>query len=789
MIRSQSSISGWFSATRAVLCGLLVVASAFAAKTDFSTDWRFHLGDAAGAEAKDFSDAGWERVTAPHTARIEALVTNKTDKQQWEGICWYRKTFTPPPAAKGQVVLLRFEGAMNVAQVFINGEKRTESIDGYTPFVVDVSKEAASGAPITVALRLDNRANEITGPKKLDILDFHLYHGLYRTVSMIVKPAVHITDEIFENKPASGGVFVTYPHVSDNAATVSTQVHVRNAGAQGTKFSVATILRTLAGQQVASAELKDLELAPGADNAFVTKIEVPQPKLWSPQAPNLYYLDVTLTEGGKVFDSERVRIGIRRAELGPRGITLNGRKLFLRGVNRHQEYPYVGNAVPGNAQYRDAWKIKQAGFDYIRLSHYPHSREFMDACDELGLVVMDAILGWQYNPGTPAFRTNRVAASRALVRRDRNYACALFWELALNETAMKPDFISELHAVGHEEYPGDQMFTAGWVKGYDIKISARQHNSTREFKNAAFPCIVSEYGDWEYYAQNAGLNQDAWQNLGKAERNSRQLRGDGEVRMLQQATNLQEAHNDNRSTNALADGYWVMFDYNRGYAEDIEASGIMDIFRLPKFSYAFFRSQRDADEKIAGVIGGPMVEIASYWTEQSPLSARVFSNCEEVELFLNGRSLGRQKPDANRLSDNLAHPPFTFALPKFEPGELKAVAYRGGVTAAQHIVETPGAVKRLELTVDESGRPLASAGDLVFVYASLMDAKRSVVPTAKTPVTFHVDEGDAQLIGTNPIAAEAGIATVLLKTGHRKGAIKLRATCEGLETRLTVRAR
>lgn len=771
------SFTRWLAGLTAALS---LAAATFATTTDFSAEWRFHLGDVSGAEAAGFPDTKWETVAAPHAARLEALVTNKEEKQQWEGICWYRKTFTLPPEAAGQVVHLRFEGAMNYTELFVNGEKRAASIDGYTPFVADLSDLAKTNpkAPITIALKLDNRHNPAIGPKPLPVLDFHLYAGLYRTASLSIQPPLHITDEIFENRPASGGVFITYPKVSAAAATIATQVHVRNVAQKSARFTLATTLRDLAGAEVARIESPALALDSNADHAFGVQLEVPSPKLWSPQSPNLYFLDVTLAVDGTVVDSRRERIGIRRIELGARGITINGQKLLLRGVNRHQEYPYIGNALSAQAQYRDALKIKQAGFDFIRLSHYPQSPDFMAACDELGLITVESILGWQFNPGTPEFVANRIAAARALIRRDRNHASAVLWEVSLNETGMTPEFIAALQAAAHEEFPGDQMFTAGWVNGYDVKITARQHGSTKEFQNATFPCMVSEYGDWEYYAGNAGLNQESWGNLKESERNSRQLRGDGEVRLLQQATNLQEAHNENRGTQVFGDAYWVMYDYNRGYASDLESSGIMDIFRLPKFSFYFFQSQRDPAEGQAGLFGGPMVYAATWWTESSPLNVRVFSNCEEVELILNGHSLGRQKPDQNRLSGNLAHPPFTFHLERFEPGELKAVAYLHGKFAAEHTVKTPGKPARIELSADLSGRP-AGRGDVLFAYARIVDAAGTTVPTAKLPVTFSVD-GEAQLIGGNPIVAEAGIATILVKTGSHPGPFQLRATTGGL---------
>lgn len=775
-----------------LLAGLaagLLAACAQAITTDFSAGWRFHLGDAPGAEAPAFADSSWEKVAVPHPARLEALVTDKDAHQQWEGLCWYRKTFTLPRRSAGQVVQLRFEGAMNLAEVFVNGQKRAQSLDGYTPFVVDLSDLARDHVlePVTIALRLDNHASDLTGPKPLESLDFHLYHGLYRTVSLSIQPPLHLTDEIADNRPAAGGVFVTYPEISETSATIATQASVRNAATKPARFSVTATLRDLSGRELAHVDSPAAELPPGQTRDVSTRLTLASPKLWSPAEPNLYLLDVAVVSRGQVVDTKRERIGLRRAALQPGGLVLNGKKIFLRGVNRHQEHPYVGNALSANAQYRDAYRIKQAGFDYIRLSHYPQDPAFMAACDELGLVTMDAILGWQYNPGTPEFMANRLAASRALVRRDRNHPSTLFWELSLNETSMTPEFIAALHAAGHEEFPGDQMFTAGWMTGFDLKGTARQHGSTKEFADATFPAFVSEYGDWEYYAQNAGLNQEAWQNLQQVERTSRQLRGDGEVRLLQQATNLQEAHNDNRSTQALADGYWVMFDYNRGYAPDLESSGIMDIFRLPKFSYYFFQSQRDATEVRPGVFGGPMIFIASYWTAQSPTDVRIFSNGEEVELWLNGRSLGRQKPDQNRLTTHLAHPPFTFHVGKFEPGELHAAAYLAGKTVAEQVVRTPRAPHHLALDVDLSGRPLGRDGDLVFLHARVVDAAGTVVPDAALPVKFTVD-GDAQLIGDNPIAAEAGIASILLKTGTHAGQIRLHATAGALTGDIVVKA-
>ena len=241
--------------------------------------------------------------------------------------------------------------------------------------------------------------------------------------------------------------------------------------------------------------------------------------------------------------------------------------------------------------------------------------------------------------------------------------------------------------------------------------------------------------------------------------------------------NFQEAHNDNLKTTAFADSVWVMFDYNRGYADDLESSGVMDIFRLPKFSYWFFRSQRDANELIAGSPIGPMVFIANYWTPDSPLDVRVFSNCEEVALYLNGKLIEQRRSDTSRISTNLKHSPFTFKLDQFQPGTLRAIGYVGGRKATSYERHTPGEISRLTLQFDQSDRAFAASGkDTVFCYASLSDKANTVIPTAQVPVFFGVT-GQSQLIGHKPIFGEAGTAATLLESDTAKPPCAVYAIC------------
>lgn len=725
---------------------------------NFNEGWQFHRFDRESDEVPADKVAEWESVTLPHTARIEPRIVN----DQWQGLSLYRKRFNTEPAWRGKRVWLRFDAAMNIAKVSVNGREVLTHLGGYLPFVVDLSERLRFDAPNEISVWLDNRDNALTGPKAMHVLDFNMYGGLYRDATLIVKEPLHITDEMLANQPAGGGIFVTYPEVSRERARVAVKTQVRNAGEATATFRVVqTLLRD--GQQVASANSPEVTASRGKAADVNVELALLQPRLWSPQSPALYDLVTTVQVGGKVLDERRTRIGIRRLEFVGNQLKINGEEMFLRGVNRHQEHPYVGYAVSRAADYRDARRIKEAGFDFVRLSHYPQSTYFMAAADELGLVLLNSVLGWQFYNQDPRFEQQVVQTCRDLVRRDRNHASAMLWECSLNESQMPKTLVEKFHRAVHEEYPGDQAFSAGWQNdGYDIYIQARQHR-IEHYTPPDRPYLVSEYGDWEYYALNAGFNQQAWANLQPDARTSRQLLSSGEARLLQQATNNQEGHNDNFNVPAFADAYWAMFDYNRGYADDLEASGPMSLDRVPKLSYYFFRSQRDAGQRSPLYSSGPEVFIASYWQPESTTDVRVYGNVEAVALYLNGSIVARQGPDRDRISTRLRHPPFTFRLGKFEPGSLEAVGYINGRAVAQHRVVTPESVERVQIEFDTVGVCTdTERSDQIFVRAKLLDANGTTVPVSGKEVEF-AGQGRFAVIGPTRLLTEAGIATAWLK--------------------------
>lgn len=702
--------------------------------------------------AKEAVDTDWEDVVLPHTAHLEPYIT----KCQWQGVCWYRKHFRLPEESLGKTIFLQLDGAMNVADVWVNGIHKSTHAGGFLPVIVDMSGDLSVEENL-IAIRLDNRDNPLTGPKPLKQLDFNTYGGLYRNARLLIKDKLHITPAVPEGKAASGGIFITYPYISREKAVAEIKVHVRNGHSEPRIFRIENrIARNT--ETVASVKSSDIMLNAGCDTVVILNVEVTNPRLWSPADPELYLLTSQLVSGERLIEQQRTKIGLRNVEFRGKDLYVNGERTFLRGVNRHQEYPYIGYALSDNAQRRDAALIKAGGFDYVRLSHYPPSPAFLDACDSLGLFVLDAVPGWQYYNDDPRFQAQVVQTARDMIRRDRNHPCILAWEVSLNETWMPEAFIDRLCAAAREEYPG--CLTAGWMEyGYDIYLQARQHRHGNDIA-CAKPYNVSEYGDWEYYAQNAGFNQNTWSDLKEEERTSRQLREFGERRMLQQAANLQEAHNDNLHTPAFADGYWAMFDYNRGYADDLEASGVMSLDRLSKFSYHFFSSQRIAWQK-----GDYMARIASYWDADSPTDIRVFSNCDEVELRLNGRTISRRQPDRGRTCDRLPHPPFTFKIPVFEPGTLTAIGYANGCPTAADSVKTPGRPMALRLRAGDAGIPVGT-NDIVFLYAEIVDENGTLAHNTKGNIRFSLPENtDCRLIGDNPAPIRAGIASILLRTG------------------------
>ena len=739
--------------------------------------------DTLKQEFNQLSMGNWEKINLPHTPFVEPLVV----LHQWQGICYYRKILNVSKKEIDKQLWLEFEGAMHLADVWVNGQHLIQHSGGYTPFVVDVTGMLHADRGNEILVRLDNRNNPLIPPgKPLETLDFCYYGGLYRDVNLIVKHPVHITHPIMANEVAGGGIFVTYPYVSKQEAEIKVKTQVSNK--VGTQRHL-TIRHTLyewskkkgRGKKVALVE-SPLVLAAGTTQHHTQQFTVNNPKLWYPDSPALYVLRTEVMDGRKVTDCEDTRIGIRRIEMTrEKGFVINDKPLKLEGSNRHQEYPYVGNAISDQAQYRDMYQRRDNGFNTVRLGHYPQDPSVLEACDELGLLVIEPIPGWQFFNKAQGFVDHTYKDIRDLIRRDRNHPSVIMWETTLNESWPPKSWKDQAVRIAHEEFPGDQCYTSGDTYGYDgfdvcyndWKEGYNRPNTTSK------PGFIREYYDYEFGGHYS---------------TTRVTRGDGDYALMQNAWNAQWSHNRYRAYYpwTIGGAVWSMYDYNRGCCDNICYSGLADLFRLPKFGLLYFRTQM---KEGTFTPAGPMtyeVFINSHWLEGSSDTLQVYGNVDEVKLQLNGRVIARQYPDDKPSTseyvsrpdggnaENIDFPPFTFFNVNWERGELKAIGYKDGKAVAEHVVRTPGAVEAMDITYFESGVS-ASCRDLLIVYVNLKDLQGTgCFGENNREVKLEVLQG-GELRGPATIKAEAGVASFLVATTDSPMLV-LKAVSGNLET-------
>ena len=740
--------------------------------------------DTLKQEFNQLSMGNWEKINLPHTPFVEPLVV----LHQWQGICYYRKILNVSKKEIDKQLWLEFEGAMHLADVWVNGQHLIQHSGGYTPFVVDVTGMLHADRGNEILVRLDNRNNPLIPPgKPLETLDFCYYGGLYRDVNLIVKHPVHITHPIMANEVAGGGIFVTYPYVSKQEAEIKVKTQVSNK--VGTQRHL-TIRHTLyewskkkgRGKKVALVE-SPLVLAAGTTQHHTQQFTVNNPKLWYPDSPALYVLRTEVMDGRKVTDCEDTRIGIRRIEMTrEKGFVINDKPLKLEGSNRHQEYPYVGNAISDQAQYRDMYQIRDNGFNTVRLGHYPQDPSVLEACDELGLLVIEPIPGWQFFNKAQGFVDHTYKDIRDLIRRDRNHPSVIMWETTLNESWPPKSWKDQAVRIAHEEFPGDQCYTSGDTYGYDGFDVC--YNDWREGYNrpntTSKPGFIREYYDYEFGGHYS---------------TTRVTRGDGDYALMQNAWNAQWSHNRYRAYYpwTIGGAVWSMYDYNRGCCDNICYSGLADLFRLPKFGLLYFRTQM---KEGTFTPAGPMtyeVFINSHWLEGSSDTLQVYGNMDEVKLQLNGRVIARQYPDDKPSTseyvsrpdggnaENIDFPPFTFFNVNWERGELKAIGYKDGKAVAEHVVRTPGAVEAMDITYFESGVS-ASCRDLLIVYVNLKDLQGTgCFGENNREVKLEVLQG-GELRGPATIKAEAGVASFLVATTDSPMLV-LKAVSGNLETK------
>ena len=766
-LRAQTSIAGLFPLENS---GRLV--------WNFNAGWRFHLGDVAQAAQKDFNDKAWEVVSTPHT--VQLMPAEASGCRNYQGIAWYRKHFILPDECAGHDAILHFEAIMGKQTIYVNGQKVKEHEGGYLPINVNLTDLGCSaGEECVVAICADNSDDKTYPPgKKQMTLDFAYHGGIYRDVWLIAKSKVAITDAVEEQQVAGGGIFVHYANISERSAEVYVNTAVRNSDDHS---RTVTIEQTLSPSGATVS--KRVSLKAGEAKTIVQRFMVKKPRLWSPENPYLYQIATRIREDRQSLDGGITRIGIRSFEFrGKDGFWLNGKRYHqLVGANRHQDFAYVGNALPNSQQWRDAKRLREAGFTIIRTAHYPQDPSFMDACDELGLFIIVATPGWQYWNKDKGWDEKVHQNTRSIIRRDRNHPCVLMWEPILNETRYPEAFALQALQITRDEYPypyrpvaAADVHSAGVADHYDVVYGWPGD----DFKaDKPQQCIFTrEFGELvdDWYAHN---------NLNRASRSW------GERPMLVQAMSLFRSTDELYKTTGQFIGgcQWHPFDHQRGYHPDPYWGGIYDAFRQKKTAFDMFAAvlQQPTEQ--------PIVSIAHEMTQFSERDVTVFSNCDSVRLTMFDGEHCWTLPVPHEAGHAPSQPVvFRDAWDFFEARDwsytkrnwqnVKMVAegiIGGKVVCCEEKMPSRRSTK-LRLYVDEMGKKLVADGsDFVVVVCEVTDDLGHVRRLAKENIRFTI-EGEGEIIGdaainANPRAVEWGSAPVLIRSTRQAGKIKIKA--------------
>ena len=771
-LKAQTSIAGLFPLENS---GRLV--------WNFNAGWRFHLGDVAGAEAKDFNDKSWEVVSTPHT--VQLMPAEASGCRNYQGIAWYRKHFVLPKECAGRDVTLHFEAIMGKQTIYINGKKVKEHEGGYLPITISLS-DCSVGDDIVIAICADNSDDKTYPPgKKQMTLDFAYHGGIYRDVWLIAKNKVAITDALEENKVAGGGIFIHYANISEKSAEVFVNTEVRN---NDSKPHAVIVENSLVNAEGKSQRAK-LSLKAGEVKNITQRFLVKNPKLWSPETPYLYHIATRIKEGKQSLDGGITKIGIRSFEFvrtddaqGRKpGFYLNGKKYHqLVGANRHQDFAYVGNALPNSQQWRDAKRLRDAGFTIIRTAHYPQDPSFMDACDELGLFIIVATPGWQYWNKDAGWDEKVHENTRNIIRRDRNHPCVLMWEPILNETRYPEEFALKALQITKDEYPypyrpvaAADVHSAGVAENYDVVYGWPGD----DFKaDKPKQCIFTrEFGELvdDWYAHN---------NLNRASRSW------GERPMLIQAMSLYRSTQELYNTTGQFIGgcQWHPFDHQRGYHPDPYWGGIYDAFRQKKTAFDMFASVLSGPVATESKPTNPIVAFAHEMTQFSEKDVTIFSNCDSVRLTMyDGEHCWTLPVDKGLVVfkdawDFFEARNWSYTQRNWQNVKMVAEGIMGGKVVCKEEKMPSRRSTKLRLYVDEMGKQLVADGsDFVVVVCEVTDDLGHVRRLAKENIRFTI-EGEGEIIGdasinANPRAVEWGSAPVLIRSTKKAGKIKIKA--------------
>ena len=774
------------------------------------SDWEFTREWSAGFS---YGEGRYARVSLPHTAGEVPLHYAKPE--DYAGICGYRRLVSVPLEYRGKRLFLQFDGAAHLAEVYLNGEKIAEHACGYTAFRVEITSFVRYGMENLLAVRLDTTENPAVPPFGF-VLDYLAYGGLYREVWLDVRGA-DVIEDVFVITPSLGRAEI--------ALTVSGSGARRRVTLLDDKGAVCAV-------------------AEGDDNKYYVNYSNARP--WTLDAPKLYSIRAELLDGsGAVTDEKTVRFGFRTAEFRRSGFYLNGERVFLRGLNRHQSYPYMGYAAPEALQREDARILKEElCCTAVRTSHYPQSRHFIDACDELGLLVFTEIPGWQHI-GDAAWKRRSVENVREMVTQYRNHPSVILWGVRINESLDDDDFYRETNALAHSLDPSRQTSGVRYLEKSHLLEDVYAYNDFSHDgtapgakKRSAVtpdmdrPYLISECNGHMFPTKSF----DPWEKR--------------QEHALRHARVQNAAASDGEISGCFG---WAMFDYpthkDFGSGDRVCYHGVMDAFRNPKLAAALYASQGDKTPVLE--IGSPM-DIGDYPAGNLG-GIWAFTNAEEVALYKNDQFVaafrtkgwdglphgpvaiddtigelletqerfphdkaellrkclisagkhglaGMPAADKARMAWAMARYRLTMddgvALFGKYVGNWGGAATRwrfdartGGETVAS-VTRASGGTLRMEVRVSHTALCEGDTWDAAAVRVRILDEYGTPAPYAQLPVRFSLT-GAAALIGPDTVTAEGGMTGTYVHTVGESGEAILRISADGLpeeEVRFSIQA-
>jgi beta-galactosidase len=709
-----------------------------------SRNWLFGGRAVAGATQPGFDDSKFERVTIPHTNKL--LPWHSFDEKEFQFVSIYRRHFRVPRELHGRRIFVDFAGVMTAATVTLNGEKLGEYKGGYTPFSFELTGHLKWDADNVLAVEVDSTERPDIPPFGENI-DYLTFGGIYREVSLRAVPDAYI-----EN------VFAKPVDVLSDDRQVKVKCFLsKPAGAAAEALKLKVELRD--GDKVMASETGDVKAAAEGGPQLVSLTKLGNIELWDMDNPKLYGVTSLLMDGAKVIDEYSTRIGFRHARFTPDGFQLNGKTIKLRGLNRHQTFPYVGGAMPGRVQRRDALILrKELKCNVVRTSHYPQSPHFLDCCDEVGLLVFEEIPGWQHI-GDQAWQDLAVRNVGEMIRRDWNHPSIILWGVRINESLDKHEFYTRTNALAHEL---DDSRQTGGVRYFPQSELLEDVFTRNDF---GFPLVPPNHPLY----LNTEFNGHMYPTK----------RIDNVDRVMEHARRHARVHDQLASDKGYAGGIgWCAFDYNThfnfGSGDRICYHGVSDIFRLPKPAAFFYRSQCDPKEDI-------VLEPCFNWSQGDQSQgggirqATICSNCDHLKIYLKDKLIADTDPDRKTYA-HLRYPPFIVNLmsPSLEAwGDLRIDGY---INSEKVISKTlPGNDTDSQLHVLPDDQELLGDGiDATRVVLKVTNTEGGWRPFSTGAVTMKI-EGPGEIVGENPFSLVGGVGAVWVKSKEGGGTIRLEA--------------